>query len=164
MYRVGQKIVYGVHGVCTIVDLEEKRIDRKTIGYFVLEPVDHPGSRYYLPSQNPAALAKSRPLCTKEELTEILAAPVPENTWIQDENRRKQYYRELLSSVDIRAMITMFRCLQLHRQAQVEQGRKFHLCDESFLRDVQRILNAEIGLVLQISADQVEQLLQAKIT
>jgi RNA polymerase-interacting CarD/CdnL/TRCF family regulator len=61
-------------------------------------------------------------------------------------------------------MITMFRCLQLHRQAQVEQGRKFHLCDESFLRDVQRILNAEIGLVLQISADQVEQLLQAKIT
>ena len=54
MYQLGQKIVYGSHGVCNIVDLEDKKVDGKMICYFVLEPADHPGTRYYLPAANPA--------------------------------------------------------------------------------------------------------------
>ena len=161
MYQVGQKIVYGIHGVCCIVDLEAKKIDRKSICYFVLEPVDQPGTRYYLPSENQAALAKIRPLSTKEELDALLTAPLVENVWIPDENRRKQHYRELVSSVNLKAMIDMVRCLRIHRRQQMEQGRKFHQCDENFLRDAQRILSTEIGMVMQIPAGEVEGYLQS---
>ena len=160
MYQVGQKIVYGIHGVCCIVDLEEKKIDRKTIWYFVLEPIDQPGSRYYVPSENQAALAKIRPLSTKEELAALLTAPLAENVWIVDENRRKQHYRELVSSVNLKAMIDMVRCLRLHRRQQMEQGRKFHQCDENFLRDAQKILSTEIAMVMGIPDDQVDTYLQ----
>ena len=160
MYQVGQKIVYGIHGVCCIVDLEEKKIDRKTIWYFVLEPIDQPGSRYYVPSENQAALAKIRPLSTKEELDALLTAPLAENVWIVDENRRKQHYRELVSSVNLKAMIDMVRCLRLHRRQQMEQGRKFHQCDENFLRDTQKILSTEIAMVMEIPDDQVDTYLQ----
>jgi len=160
MYQVGQKIVYGIHGVCCIVDLEEKKIDRKTICYFVLEPIDQPGSRYYVPSENQAALAKIRPLSTKEELAALLTAPLAENVWIVDENRRKQHYRELVSSVNLKAMIDMVRCLRLHRRQQMEQGRKFHQCDENFLRDTQKILSTEIAMVMEIPDDQVDTYLQ----
>lgn len=160
MYQIGQKIVYGIHGVCSIVDLEEKKIDKKTICYFVLEPIDQPGSRYYLPSENQAALAKIRPLSTKEELHTLLTSPLAENVWIPDENRRKQHYRELVSSVNLKAMIDMIRCLRLHRRQQMEQGRKFHQCDENFLRDAQKILSTEICMVMEIPPDQVEDYLQ----
>lgn len=160
MYQVGQKIVYGIHGVCCIVDLEEKKIDRKTICYFVLEPIDQPGSRYYVPSENQAALAKIRPLSTKEDLHALLTSPLSENVWIVDENRRKQHYRELVSSVNLKAMIDMVRCLRLHRRQQMEQGRKFHQCDENFLRDAQRILSTEIAMVMEIPDDQVDTYLQ----
>lgn len=160
MYQVGQKIVYGIHGVCSIVDLEEKKIDKKTICYFVLEPVDQPGSRYYLPSGNPTALAKIRPLSTRELLNAMLTAPLSDEIWIQDENKRKQYYRELISSVDLKAMIEMVRCLRRHRQEQQNLGRKFHQCDENFLRDAQRVLSTEISMVMQIPSNQVEEYLQ----
>jgi len=160
MYQVGQKIVYGIHGVCCIVDLEKKKIDRKTICYFVLEPIDQPGSRYYVPSENQTALAKLRPLSTKEELQSLLTSPLAENGWIADENRRKQYYRELVSSVNLKAMIDMIRCLRLHRRQQMELGRKFHQCDENFLRDAQKILSTEIAMVMEIPNDKVDTYLQ----
>ena len=161
MYQVGQMIVYSSHGVCNIVDLEQKRIDRKTIAYYVLEPVDQPGTRYYLPSENPVALAKSRPLYTKDELVHIVSEPITENRWIAEDNRRRQYYRELLSSVDMQAMIQMVRCLRAHRQAQLSQGKKFHMCDDNFLRDAKRILTTEFMIVLQLPAEQLEQYLQS---
>lgn len=163
MYQIGQKIVYGIHGVCCIVDLVEKKIDRKTICYFVLEPIDQPGSRYYVPSENQAALAKLRPLSTKEELQSLLTSPLAENGWIPDENRRKQYYRELVSSVNLKAMIDMIRCLRLHRRQQMEQGRKFHQCDENFLRDAQKLLSTEVAMVMEIPDDQVETYLQTAL-
>ena len=143
------------------MDLEEKKIDKKTICYFVLEPIDQPGSRYYVPSENQAALAKLRPLSTREELQSLLTSPLAENVWIADENRRKQYYRELVSSVNLKAMIDMIRCLRLHRRQQMEQGRKFHQCDENFLRDAQKTLSTEIAMVMEIPDDQVDTYLQA---
>lgn len=161
MYQVGQMIVYSSHGVCNIVDLEEKRIDRKNITYYVLEPVDQPGTRYYLPSENPIALAKSRPLYTRDDLVNMIAEPRRENIWIAEDNRRRQYYRELLSSVDMQAMIQMVRCLRAHRQAQLSQGKKFHICDDNFLRDAKRILTTEFLIVLQIPAEQLEPFLQS---
>ena len=163
MYQLGQMIVYGSHGVCMILDLEEKRIDGKSIGYFVLEPVDQPGTRYYLPAANPAALAKSRPLSTKEQLHDYICNPLGEDLWIDHENRRKQRYRELITSVDLRAMIDMVRIVRNHRQLQLAQGRKFHQCDDNFLRDAQRIVTTEVSVVLQIPMDQVEGYLQQVI-
>lgn len=166
MYEVGQLVVYGMHGVCRIIELEEKKIDRKLVSYFVLEPLEQPGTRYYVPSQNEAALKKIRPLMDKESLLAILSAEDGADAWIADENRRKQYYRELIGSVDSAAMIRMVQALHRHKAALAESGRKFHLCDENFLRDAQRVLGAELSLVLQIPVSDVpaymENVMQSK--
>ena len=159
MYQVGQQIVYGMHGVCSIVALEEKKIDKKIVRYYVLAPLDQPITRYYVPAENQAALAKLRQLATKEELNALLSAPLREDIWVPEENRRKQYYRELVASVDLRSMVDMIRYLRHYRRQQLEQGRKFHQCDENFLRDAQRILSTEISIVMQISMAQVKEYL-----
>lgn len=151
MYQVGEQVLYGVHGVCTIAEQEERTVDRKKILYYVLEPRDQAGARYYVPAGNPAALAKMRPVMTRQELEALLdSEAVRRDTWIEDENARKQRYRELISSCDRTELICMVRTLHARKKAQAAAGRKFHLCDENFLRDAEKLLNSEFSLVLDI--------------
>ena len=157
MFQIGDQVVYGIHGVCRIVELEERAVDRKKIKYFALEPMDQPGARYFVPSENPAALAKLRHLISREELEQLLAsAEIRENCWITDENQRKQRYRELINSSDRAALLRMINSLHQHKKEQAAAGRKFHLCDENFLRDAEKLLNAEFSLVLDIKPSEVE--------
>ena len=156
MYQLGDRIVYSSHGVCTVIGVEERKIDRKVTQYYVLEPMDQPGARYYVPTQNQAALAKIRNLLSADELNEILRSDkVRQDGWIPDENRRKQHYRELINSGDRCAILCMIRSLHIPKKQQVEAGRKFHISDESFLRDAQKLLTSEFSFVLGIPADQV---------
>lgn len=164
MLQEGTQVVYGIHGVCTIVDVETKSVNRKKVEYFVLEPKEQPGARYYVPTHNPAALAKLRPLLSAEELETLLASESTRRiSWIADENLRKQKYRELINSADRAALISMIRALYRHRQEQLEAGRKFHQCDENFLRDAQKLLCSEFSLVLGIPQSEVSGYIEKKL-
>lgn len=158
MFQIGDRVVYGSHGVCQILAVEQHMVDRKRINYFALEPLNQTGARFYVPSENPAALAKLRHLISREELELLLASPeIRENCWIADENQRKQRYRELITSCNRKALLQMINSLHYHKLQQLEAGRKFHLCDENFLHDAQKLLNAEFSLVLEIEPTEVEQ-------
>ncbi len=164
MFSIGDQVVYGIHGVCQILELEERSIDRKKVQYYALEPLEQPGARYYVPTQNPVAVAKLRPVLTKSQLDALLASPeAAGNAWISDENQRKQRYRELINSGDRAALISMVSALHKHRKAQLEAGKKFHLSDENFLKDAEKLLSAEFSLVLNISADQVGSYIQESL-
>ena len=49
MYNIGEFVVYGVHGVCRILNLEDRTVDRKVLRYYVLEPLDQSGARFFCP-------------------------------------------------------------------------------------------------------------------
>lgn len=156
MFQVGDHVLYGIHGICRITDVEERTADRKKVCYFVLEPQEQAGAKYYIPTHNEAALAKLRHVIGKEELDALLKSDaVRIDVWISDENQRKQRYRELINGGDRTALLQMIGSLHRHRAQQAEAGRKFHQCDENFLRDAQRLINAEFSLVLGIDREQV---------
>lgn len=156
MYQPGDQVVYGIHGVCVILGTEEKTVDRQKISYLILEPIDQPGSRFYIPKDKPAAVAKLNPLLTVEEARAMLFTQEDTgNAWIADENRRKLHYRELIASADRKALLSMVRALHRHKKEQQLQGKKFHQCDENFLRDAQKLLCSEFSLVLGLSYKQI---------
>ena len=156
MCQIGENVLYGIHGVCRVVDREERVLDRKKVEYLVLEPLEQNGARFLVPSNNPVAMAKQRPVMTKEELDCVFCArEVCQDGWIDDENQRKQYYRSLINSGDRTALMRMVRLLHKHRQTQMAAGRKFRLCDENFLRDAPKRLNSEFSLVPGIEPGQV---------
>ena len=156
MFRCGDQVLYGIHGVCTIIALETRRIDKKLIEYYVLEPVDQTAARFYIPTRNQAAVSKLRPMITQAELDALLRSDEAcADAWIADENQRKQHYRDLITSGDTAALIRMVHTLHKHKREQETAGRKFHLCDENFLRDAERLLNTEFSLVLNIPQDEV---------
>lgn len=155
MYGISQLVIYGIHGVCKILDIETRTVDRKEISYYVLEPHAQPGTRYYIPCHNPAATAKMRPLLSKSEIQNLLAASNGTEAWISDENRRKQLYRQLITSADPQELLKMIRCLHQQRESLRNTGKRLHLCDENFLRDAEHILVREFALVLEISDAEV---------
>lgn len=156
MFQLGDQVIYGIHGLCRILELETRKIDKKLIEYYVLEPIEQPGARFYVPTQNQAAVSKLQRVLTRQELDELLQT-VGNNAdaWINDENQRKLRYRELINSGDRASLISMIRALLKHKQAQESAGKKFHLCDENFLRDAQKLLSSEFSRVLNISQDEV---------
>lgn len=165
MFAIGDLVMYGIHGVCRIVEMETRTIDRKKVEYLVLEPQYQATSRYYVPSSNPNAMAKLRPMLSRQELDNLLSGEqVREDCWIHDENARKQYYRELASGGDRVALLRMVRALYKHRQEQMEAGRKFHLCDENFLRDAQRLIETEFSVILGIAPSEVSAYVQEKLS
>lgn len=164
MFQVGDQVVYGIHGVCRVVDQEERVVDRKRVAYLALEPVGQGGSRYLVPIQNAAAMAKLRRMLSKEELEAMLdSEEVRADSWIKDENLRKQTYRELINSGDRARLIRMVRTLHRHKAAQAAAGRKCHLCDENFLRDAEKLLTGEFSLVLGMEPEQVRKYLAEKL-
>lgn len=156
MFQVGDMVVYGIHGVCKITEKQTQRINRVKMEYFVLEPVAQGTSRFFVPSQNEAALSKLRPILTKDEICNLLNSDASrQDCWIEDENRRKQHYKDLITSGDRAALISMLRVLYVHKMEQMDAGKKFHISDANFMRDAEKVIFSEFSLVLDIPYDQV---------
>ena len=164
MFQIGDKVVYGIHGICKIVDQEQRRIDGKNVVYLSLEPVGQAGSKFLVPTHNAAAMSKLRYLLQKEEAENLLSLQgIHMDDWIQEENRRKQTYRELIARGDCFRLMSMVGMLYRHKAAQSAAGRKLHMCDENFLRDAERLLITEISAVLERTPEDVRQTLRQKL-
>ena len=156
MFQVGDQVLYGIHGVCRIIEMQTQTVNRKKVEYYVLEPVFQLGSRYFVPSQSQVAVSKLKPILTKLEIEELLAGDAShQNCWIDDENQRKQHYKELVISGDRAALISMLRALYLHKEQQTELGKKLHISDANFMRDAEKVIYSEFSMVLDIPYDQV---------
>lgn len=154
MFQVGDRVVYGIHGVCDIIGSEKQTVDRKQVVYLVLEPLGQPGSRYLVPTHNAAAMGKLKNMLSKEELeTLIHSDTVRRDCWIRDEGQRKQVYRELISSGDRERLMSMVHTLYRHKAEQAAAGRKVHLCDDNFLRDAEKLLTGEVAIVMGLEPD-----------
>lgn len=164
MFQVGDQVVYGVHGVCRIVDEEKRVVDRKQVTYLVLDPIGQPGSKYLVPTHNAAAMAKLHKLLSREELLTLLCSDeVHTDGWIRDENQRKQTYRELVSSGSRTSLLQMLCTLYRHKAEQSAAGRKVHQCDDNFLRDAERMLSSEVAIVMELEYDQARTFLREQL-
>jgi CarD family transcriptional regulator len=164
MYQVGDQVVYGIHGVCRVADKEKQIVSKKAVTYLVLEPVGQEGSRYLVPMSSEAAMSKLHPILKREELEEMLRSPeVRQEAWIREENLRKQAYRDVISSGQRVEIMKMVHSLYAHKHKQMEAGKKFHLADENFLRDAEKMLSSEISVVMGTSFEEAKAYLREQL-
>lgn len=164
MFQIGDYVVYGVHGVCRVVGMEKQLVNRRRSLFMVLEPLAQTESRFYLPTEKPAAMAKLKAVISRDELIELLTSDlVHQGEWIQDENQRKQYYRELIGSGDRISLMKMVSSLYRYKESQLASGRKFHLSDDNFLRDAEKLLSSEIALVMEMTQEEARKYLRERL-
>ena len=154
MFQPGEYVLYGLHGVCRILCYEMHDSRENATEYYVLEPVDQVGTRYYIPIHK-AAADQLRAIMTPEELVGIIRSSTCDDPWIDNINLRKQHYRQILCSGNRADLIKMMQIVCARREQLQAARRRLPQCDEGFLKDAKRILDAEFALVFGLPSDQV---------
>ena len=164
MYQAGDFVVYGIHGVCRIQEIQENNVCGQKKTYYVLQPVFQDASRYMVPLENQAAVSKLRPIATREELDRLLESQeVRTGEWIENEPLRKQRYKELIVSGDQKELLKMIGALLREKEEKQLAGKKLHICDENFLRDAKKLLEGEYAVVFGVEVDKVGQYLAERL-
>lgn len=164
MLNVGDKFIYGVHGICCVTGTEAVITAGKSRMYYVLQPINQDGSRFLIPTDNEAALSRIFPIISAAEWEKLLESPeVHKSRWLTDENQRKLAYRELTAHGSRADLLSMLFTLydNLHKQRQA--GRKVHICDDIFLRDTEKMLAEEVACVFDLSLEDARFYLQNKL-
>lgn len=162
MFEIGQQVVYGIHGVCSVTGTEREKSAGGQTEYLVLEPLNQIGSRFLVPTHNAAAMARLKTVLTRTELEQLLQSEeVRTSAWIADEGQRRQHYRELINSGDRVRLMTMVHTLYRHKANQTAAGRKVHLCDENFLRDAEKLLASEVSVAMDMESDEAKRYIRS---
>ena len=156
MYQVGETVLYGMDGVCKILEIAAKDFGKGPTDYYILKPVYSNGSTIFVPTGSEELTAKMRRVLSAEEIYALIEAMPEEDTiWIDDENQRKQRYQEILHSDDREGMVQLIKTLYLKQQELQARGRKLQAADERAKEEAERILYEEFAHVLSIQRDQV---------
>jgi len=154
-WKIGDNLVFGMHGVCEITDVQTEKDGTKD---FVLSPVFDKRTRIMVPVECDALAYKMRPVLSKDEVTTLIKhMPETAAEWIQNENARKETYKEILKNGDRLELIAMIRTLYQQQQKQRAKGKRLYRVDEKFLKDASKMLHEEFAFVLGISPQEVEE-------
>lgn len=157
-------MVYGMQGVCCIDDIAHLEIASQQGLYYVLTPVFVRTSSIYVPVENEQLVLRMHPVMQQDEAQNLVdCVPALDTIWIPDPLERKETYKRILLAGNRKELTSLIKTLYLHRLQQRAKGKKLHLADERCLKDAQRILFTEMAQVLQISIEEVGELLTKKI-
>lgn len=156
MYKAGTFVIYRNEGVCEIKGIIQKEFRDNMMEYYVLNPVHNKNAEVLVPKNNADLVAKMRDVLSKEEIMAIIRQmPDEEVIWIDNEEIRKEKYKEIISEGDRIKLVRLIKTLYLHKEMQKKSGRKLHIADERILKDAEHILYDEVAFVLNISQNEV---------
>ncbi len=156
MFNVGNIVSYGMQGICEISEIAEKKFKSDVIQYYVLVPVFEKNSKIFVPVKNEILTAKMRRILSKDEILDIIESmPDNEIIWIENDNERKEKYKEIISGGDRTKIVKLIKTLYLHQQNQKQIGKKLHISDERLLKEAEKVLYDEFAFVLNINRDDV---------
>ncbi len=164
MFHIGDMVLYGTDGVCTITGIDEKDMEGDLIEYWILKPVYDEKSTLFVPRNNKTVLSKMRSVMSSEEIYELVhGIPQEDTIWIDDENERKQVYQNIIREGDRKKLVQLIKTLWLRKRSRQSAGRKLHQCDEVFLKQAEKLLHDEFAAVLHISPDEVAEFITQQI-
>ena len=145
-------MIYGNEGVCEIAGVSMQNFGGTSGEYYELIPKYRENTSVLVPVKNEKLTSKMIPLLSKNEV-EKLVRSIPDigPQWIDNDNLRKEKYKQMLCSGDRRDLVCILKTLYIHKQECIDRGRKLHAADERLFAEAAEKLNCEIAAVLDIS-------------
>jgi CarD family transcriptional regulator len=155
MYKVNDYVVYGLTGVCRILDIgKDEYTGNDETQYYVLKPVDDNNMTIRVPVDNENILL--RPIITKDEVLSLIATmPEKEIIWPEDERRRSADFKTALKSGKNEEWIKIIKTLHSEKETRAAVGKKLPKMDEAIMNTAEKHLNQEFALALGISPEEV---------
>ena len=156
MLTVGQTVVYGTQGVCTVKEISMLKLGKTKGEYYALSPIDDPGSTVYVPTANEKLMSKLRPLLTGEEADALITEAVREPLeWIESDAERKSACDDIVKNGDRKQLMRLVGMLYRRRELLKDQKKHFHNVDAQYLKTAERMLHGELAYALGIAVDDV---------
>ncbi len=163
MLAVGQTVVYGTQGVCTVKELSMLKLGKTKGEYYVLSPLDDPGSTVYVPTANEKLMSRLRPVLSSDEADALIIEAINEPLeWIVSDNERKAVCDEIVKNGSRKQLMQLIAMLYRRREALKDQKKHFHNVDAQYLKTAERMLHGELAYALGINADEVADYIRSR--
>ena len=157
MYKIGDKILYPMHGAGTIEKIESREILGEMKEYYILN-ISCGGMSLMLPVDNCDKIGV-RSIVSSEELSAAIGVLGEESTKMADNwNKRQRENMDKLKSgrIDVTAEI-------VRNLTRIDRDRRLSAGEKKMLNNARRILISEIMLVKGISGDEALELIESSI-
>lgn len=155
MFKVNDYIMYGMTGVCKILDISnEKFINNEHRKYYVLSPIYYDKTIIKVPVDNNKI--QMRKIISKENVA-LLINDIPdmEALWIDDEKKRNQQFKTMLKSGQCEDLIKLIKSINFNKEYTKSLGKKTYQSDNDIMKEAERLLNEEFAIILNISPSEV---------
>lgn len=122
----------------------------------MLVPIRDERATVYLPTDNENLLHNMRPVLSADEINKLIdkAAKTPMD-WIENDLTRKEHCISVIKSGDRYELMRLIEMLYLKREEIKTTKKHFHVSDEKYLREAERLLHDEFSYTLNIIKDNV---------
>lgn len=163
MYKVNDVIMYGSDGIFRIEDIcvpDISGIKSDTL-YYVLSPVYSEG-KTYTPVDSRVFM---RPIVTAVNARDLIEHLDSINLIdVSDKSSKeiKNLYNETLAEGSTRELIKLSKTIRAKKERLESEGKKLSSTDLAFLRKAEKLVLGEMAVALQMSRDEVREILQQK--
>ena len=162
MFKVGDLIIYSMHGVCCIDDICERTFGNVKKNYYVLHPIEDDRLTINVPVDSDKLAMVN--IITKEEAEEVLEAfKEPGVDWIDVDNTRNNVYSGIVKKGNRKEIIGVCSTLLKVKNKVGDKEKKLTAKDKELLDNIQRILYEELSIVLDTTYNDINKRLNAMI-
>lgn len=157
MFKIGDKIVYPMHGAGVIEDLEIKEVLGERREYYILRmPIGD--MKVMVPVENIEEVGV-RDIITKEEIGDVFEILEDKKSKMPDNwNRRYRSNLDLIKTGDINQIAEVVRNLSL-----LDKEKGLSTGERKMLNDAKKILYSELVLASNLSVAEIEKLVDQAI-
>ena len=164
MYKTGDLIIYGSHGVCKVeaADLSRNSSADKSRIYYILRPI-YQDFKIYVPIDTNVFM---RMIITYEEAQKLISLIPSIRENVYDNSNLKlleDYYKEFLQTHDCFDLLKILKIIYIKKNIAMEHGRKIGAIDERFMRKAEDLLYGEFAIALGIPKESVKGYIEDKV-
>lgn len=160
MYAVGEKIVYGEHGVCTVtkvaaLDVSGPARDRL---YYHLAPLIGSGT-FYSPVDSEAYIRPVMDRCEAEALIDAIPAIEPAICHDNRFNHVDAFYKKLFQEHSCEALVAIVKGLELRIAERKTKSSRA----EATMKRARDMLYGELSVALDVELGEVEAYINSRV-
>lgn len=157
MFEVGDNVVFGTDGVCTVEKVGPLEIEgvSKDKLYYTLVPFGNPNrSRIFAPVEGKRVVL--RKVISRVEADRLIGSigeigRLP----VEDERKREETYKKVLQGCDCAEIISLIKEIHARREQRALIGKKLPAVDERYFSMAENSLFSELCLPLEIDKSEV---------
>ncbi len=157
MFEIGSEIMYGLNGVCRIVDIRNENFGEEERLYYVMNPLRDSDATIYVPVNNPKSVSRMKAILTKEEVFALIHSIPGEEMYDEKNSKiRKELFNQVLKGGDRTELIKLIKTVYNSKREREKMGKKVWVADETAMKKAEKMLYEEIATVLDLKYEEVQ--------